>query len=196
MPEFSQDIVTDYSAIEAAILRSSIEGAAIAENVLTDRFGSRVTHWPRPLPEKPHFWELKKCKHEAQIKSTVRSLFHDFELTDKDREKFYDHLNYGQCVNEDAGGFIWRCWAAMLKLPYVYPLRQQDIDMMELEKTLTPCPLCKSPAKFFVGGFGEKQARCSNEACGIGLPPDQWQGDFETAKLAWEQLISRSAAKT
>lgn len=170
----------------------------LAEKIKADLgvvFGGTPTSWPKPFRTKPTFFQFDKKANERYLIQTVARVVPSFQLTDKDREIFYNHIHYGQGVNEDAGGYIWRCWAAMLRLEYQHPLHKDDVVMNELEKTLSPCPVCKSPAAFVVGGFGEKQVRCSKQECNFGLPPDQWTATPETAVFAWESLLKRINTK-
>lgn len=41
-------------------------------------------------------------------------------------------------------------------------------------RNLKPCPICGSPAKIFIGGFGELAPSCTDPQCGCGFDPGIW----------------------
>lgn len=71
------------------------------------------TEWPRPAYTKPRFYQIARQLEEAQL---ARGLaLH--EITEDMRDRFYAEHALGQHWSDDAGGFLLRCYRAMLGLP-------------------------------------------------------------------------------
>lgn len=88
-----------------------------ADERLEAAFGSLVHWWPAPDPVPPAWWQFRRRSRERRINAALaRAGFGP--VTDGMREVFWTERSYGQDVMEDAGGYIWRCWAAMLGLPF------------------------------------------------------------------------------
>lgn len=80
-------------------------------------FKTTVHGWPVPMERAPRFWEYRKSRREVPIHQALRYIGAD-PLTQEMRDRFYRQVRIGQDVYEDAGGYVWRCWQAMLGLPY------------------------------------------------------------------------------
>lgn len=63
--------------------------------------------WPRPFPKKPRWWQYRRRRYE-------RPLIEIFgELTQSQRDAFYIELHQFQAIDEDAGGYLHRCYRSM-----------------------------------------------------------------------------------
>lgn len=82
------------------------------EAVLARMFGhEHAAFWPTPLRERPGLFAKSIDKlTDAAIRRVVEVAGGTFDQ--RFRDAYWREVRHGQAANEDAGGYLWRCWAA------------------------------------------------------------------------------------
>ena len=84
-------------------------------------WGAHPSSWPRPPRRRPRWWQFEAKRRLARLEAAFD------HLSDHDLARYYDEVALGQSVYEDAGGYMLRCYRAMLGLPVEAPVSQADI---------------------------------------------------------------------
>lgn len=106
----------DPGALMARTLLSRLEGD-LAILRLEGLFGDTIHSWPTPDRRAPRLWHFRQQEEERYINSAL-SIIKKGPITTKYRQDFYRQIDIGQDLTEDAGGFLMRCWKAMLSYPF------------------------------------------------------------------------------
>ena len=64
--------------------------------------------WPRPPRKMPRWWQWKQKQQLANVQLVFKG------LTQAHLNRFYEQAALGQAVDEDAGGYLLRCYQAMM----------------------------------------------------------------------------------
>lgn len=96
-----------------------------------NRWGAHPMDWPRPPMRRPHWWQRKRRRYLERMEAVFGPL--DQIALDA----FWREAGKGQSVYEDCGGFLLRCYNAMLgqptEEPYTY--RQAVDDFLAEART-------------------------------------------------------------
>lgn len=97
-------------------------------------FDTTVHDWPHPFRRPPRFWQRKAVARERRLNDAlVRQGYSP--VTQEMRDRFYEQVSIGQDIYEDAGGYVWRCWQAMLGLPFAPALLSyKTVTMDDLKR--------------------------------------------------------------
>lgn len=76
------------------------------------RWGWHPMHWPVPARSQPKIWQFSAVRYDREL----REVFGAFN-----RDEFWRECRSGQSVYEDAGGYMLRCYKAMIGLPVEEP---------------------------------------------------------------------------
>lgn len=102
-----------------------VEDEAYAK--LCSAFGDTVYRWPTPFQRKPPWWSRRGRREEARINAAL-ALIGRGPVTELFRSTYWGEIRKGQGVYEDAGGYLWRCWAVAAGLRRAEPMiTYQDI---------------------------------------------------------------------
>lgn len=89
--------------------------------VLEAAFGSTIHDWPSPEQRKPGLLDWKARRDEDRINKALA--FADLPpIDDGFRRRFYEEVEFGQ-IDEDAGGYRWRCWCRAMQQPNMFLTR-------------------------------------------------------------------------
>lgn len=101
----------------------------MSETLLTraaERFGDHPMGWPVPPSTIPRWWQCRKSRRWRIVCDLFGNLSQD------DLDAFWAEVGKGQSVYEDAGGYMLRCYRAMLALPvddpYTYAQAVADLS--------------------------------------------------------------------
>lgn len=109
------------------VRRFMAETDAEAEQMLADaevKFG-HPANWPVPPSRVPRWYEFRRRRHLREVVACFGP------LSPGDLDAFYGELHKGQSVYEDAGGYLLRCYRALVALsveePYTYQQAAADL---------------------------------------------------------------------
>lgn len=77
--------------------------------------------WPEPPEKMPRWWQFKLRKRLKELEIVFGPL--DQEALDR----YHIEIGIGQSIIEDAGGYLFRAYSAMLGLPVQLPRRPEHI---------------------------------------------------------------------
>lgn len=98
--------------------------------VLCGVFGSMHPHgWP--VPPRGHF-----CKADERIDKALKLIGSDRTCDAAFRDVHWTESRKGQYVHEDAGGYMWRCWAASIG----FLVADGTTYSQAISELLTDCP--------------------------------------------------------
>ena len=88
-------------------------------------WGAHPMDWPTPPRRRPYWWQFRKRKHFAGLEYV-------FVVLDNEAlRRYWSEVQSGQSVYEDAGGYMLRCYAAMMgeatESPYTYQQAASDL---------------------------------------------------------------------
>lgn len=86
--------------------------------VLEAAFGGLVYDWPWPARWKPGRLDRKARRDEARINAALAVALLP-PIDDGFRRRFYEEVRFGQ-ADEDAGGYLWRCWCRAMQQPNMF----------------------------------------------------------------------------
>ncbi len=84
-------------------------------------WGAHPIGWPSPPLRRPLWWQFR----ERRRLYSLEAMFD--RLSDEALSRYWAQVVLGQSVYEDAGGFLMRCYRAMLDLPVEEPVREADV---------------------------------------------------------------------
>ena len=84
-------------------------------------WGAHPMHWPRPPRCRPRWWQFEAKRRLARLESMFD------RLSNEDLARYYEQVRLGQSVYEDAGGYMLRCYRAMLGLPVDAPTSLEQV---------------------------------------------------------------------
>ncbi len=92
-----------------------------------ETWGAHPMDWPSPPTGRPRLWR----RVQRQRLRNMEAVFG--RLDDAAFARFHEQARLGQSVHEDCGGYLLRCYRAMLGLPVEapYTYRQAVTDLMD-----------------------------------------------------------------
>ncbi|CDX26923.1 hypothetical protein MPL3356_60620 [Mesorhizobium plurifarium] len=84
-------------------------------------WGRHPYTWPRPPQRRPRWWQFRERRNLARLEAMFD------HLSDEALGRYYQQVRLGQSVYEDAGGYLLRCYRAMLGLPVELPTSEADV---------------------------------------------------------------------
>lgn len=100
-------------------------GAYLTEILAPSAWGPHPTEWPVPPRSRPRWWQFAAKRNLGELEYVVG------RLSDEQLRAFWAERAKGQSVYEDAGGYLVRCYAAMLgeptEEPYTYGQAASDL---------------------------------------------------------------------
>lgn len=108
--------------------------------IMEERHG-HPARWPKPHWRKPLPWPLdRRARSDEAELNQVLKITGRPPIADRERRRFWREVRRGQQLDEDAGGYLMRCYEAMLglKLARTAPTYRTD---QAVERARTDQPL-------------------------------------------------------
>jgi len=83
-------------------------------------WGPHPLDWPSPPPKRPPFWQRASRKRLRELEGVFG------HLSDEALQRYWDEVGRGQSVYEDCGGYLLRCYQAMLGMEVEKPWTEAD----------------------------------------------------------------------
>lgn len=84
-------------------------------------WGAHPISWPRPPRQRPSWWQFG----ERRTLGRLEAMFD--QLSNEALARYYEQARLGQSAYEDAGGYLLRCYRAMLGLPIEPHVSEADV---------------------------------------------------------------------
>lgn len=97
-------------------------------------WGMHPSSWPRPPMERPRWWQRKAVRRLCELEDVFG------HLSDNALQCYWIEVRKGQDIYEDAGGYMLRCYMAMIGKDVIKPYTYEDAaaDMIESAARMTP----------------------------------------------------------
>ena len=84
-------------------------------------WGPHPLDWPMPPPKRPSFWHIQTVKRLRDLEGIFG------HLSNEALQRYWNEVSKGQSVYEDCGGYLLRCYRAMLGMPVEDPTTHADV---------------------------------------------------------------------
>lgn len=89
-------------------------------DIASNTWGPHPLDWPSPPPKRPPFWHIQTVK---RLKALEEVFGH---LSNEALQRYWQEVSKGQSVYEDCGGYLLRCYKAMLNEDVEEPVSVTD----------------------------------------------------------------------
>lgn len=89
-------------------------------DIAANTWGPHPLDWPSPPPKRPPFWHIQTVKRLRELEGVFG------HLDNEALQRYWNEVAKGQSVYEDCGGYLLRCYEAMIGLTVEKPTSHAD----------------------------------------------------------------------